>query len=211
MKNKLKFLFSLLLVGVFITSCDKKGDDKLKPLENIIVGKTDYSGCHYEDYEPDLVVTVNLDLSDTINCQSVNSFEYMGTGGLALYKYNDYKNKKIIKYLTVSLVGNEAVARINDNDTITRIFDSGDTLGISSNWVDKSFCCYTDFAAMDYDYKADFINYSYNASLTDKYAGFRSTYNHGYTVYTWIHFSLMNLDTLIIHDAFSTYFVEFDE
>ena len=208
MKSILKSLTCFSLIGVVFCSCQDKKDENLNPLENIVVGKTDYPGCYYEDYEPDLVITTDIDLSDTINNQNNNGYSYASNGGLDLYKYNDYTNDILIKYLSVSTVGNETVARMNNNDTLTRIFEYGDTLGVNCNWVDESFCCYTDFAAMSYNYESDIIIHSYNANLTHKYAGFRNTYDNGYPVYCWIHFSLINLDTLIIHEAFTTPFIE---
>jgi hypothetical protein len=203
-----KLFLCLMAVILLFVSCEKKENDKLEPLENIVVGKTDYPGCKYQDYEPDLVYTVDIDLYDSVNNQNSESFEYAGVAGLSLGMYNYYENKTLIKYLMVGYVGDECVARMTDNDTITRIFNYGDTLGTASNWVDESFCCHTDFAGMDFNYKTNTITYSYNADLKNAYAGFRRKSSEGYPIYAWIHFSLINLDTLIIHEAFSTPYIK---
>jgi hypothetical protein len=201
-----KLFFYLAAFATFFVSCEKNKNDKVEPLENIIVGKTDYAGCLYDKYEPGLIYTVDIDLNDSVNNQDGVGFEYRVNGSLDIYKYHQYEEKIIHKFLTFG-GGKENIPRMAENDTISRIFQYGDTLGAVCNWVDESFCCNTDFAFMEFNNKTNTITSSANADLKNAYIGFRSSSKDAYPVYCWIHFSLINLDTLIIHEAFATPYV----
>lgn len=202
-----KLFICLTALTLIFMSCEKNKNDKIEPLENIIIGKTDYPGCLYDKYEPGLKYSVDLDLNDSVNDQNAVGFEWRINGSLDLYKYHEYDKKIIHKYLSFG-GAHTNIPRMNENDTISRIFQYGDTLGAANNWVEESFCCHTDFAFMEFNNKTQTTTVSANANLKNAYIGFRSISNGAYPVYCWIHFSLINLDTLIIHEAFATPYIE---
>jgi hypothetical protein len=203
--NLLKIIITVTLFCVII-SCTKDSTDEISHYEEITIGKTDYKNSRYIDYSPDLVIHVKADMNDSTFQQSFDYYLYefgaANTIELQLNSHCDlvggYWSKELVLYAV-----EDNICVTDTNDSHVKFLNYGDAVSLNSNWGRNS-ARYFEPANWDYEFEDDSVIYSRNANVRNKYLCFKHQIN-GIETFQWIQISTYNLDSVVIHDAFSTY------
>lgn len=97
-----------------------------------------------------------------------------------------------------------AVCVTDTSSTYVRLFDSGEILSINNSFG-RNDNTFQEPANMIFDFKKNEVLYEHNSNIQNKYMCFMTKTSDGLSTFQWVHFSIHNLDSVVIHDAFSTH------
>ncbi len=196
----------LLAICTAVISCTDESGDEITYDKEIVVGKTDYKQGHYVDYSPDLVLYAKADMNNNNYQENIDSYTFeFGQNNaieLQLYSMCDIDGGYWNKELVLSAV-EQNICVTDTNSAHVRFFDIGEIVSANNSWG-RNTSAYFEPADLTYEFQNDAVSFERNSDIRNKYLCFKYPIN-GIETFQWIQISTYDLDSIVIHDAYSSY------